>query len=107
MEAVLPRPGPPPPDPSEALGSSPEKGLLGASVSQNLLVWGRQGQACCPPVRLCTTHYLSSAGGSVMVPETRSLKAPEMGVTLDSPGAQHPHKVLKSRELSPLEAEGE
>lgn len=42
----------------------------------------------------------------MMVPETRSLKAPEMGVTLDSPGAQRPHKVHKSRELSPLEAEG-
>ena len=48
--------------------------------------------------------YPTCVVGSVIVPETRSLEAPEVGVTLDSPGTQHSPEVLKSR--APLGAPG-
>lgn len=59
---AAPAASPPHLTPLRPWGSSPEKGLLGASVPRNLLVWGRQGQPCCPQVHPRATHDMSSAG---------------------------------------------
>lgn len=70
-------------------GSPPEKGLLGLLFPRPCERGGGRGGLA---AHQSAYELRAKVRGSVTVPESRALKAPEMGVTPDVPGPRRPHR---------------